>query len=284
MINIVFFVTPNYKNKKNQINVVYKKIDLLDQFLMAYNSIKKNWKTLNYDISLFYNKDYPFNKKDYEKLNKLNINIIPCEPDHDKIPYLCRNSALTYNLPKTGTHRLILDTDILFLKEPIFDTSKDWQAMFAGSANLSDIEYINKKYNYNLNLKNYIRKDLFLNYIKNPNIYKQLFPHFNAGAFLIKEELCEKFVISYKKAWELSFDKNISKYGNHIGIQYAQSFALIKLSENWKPFIPGINYLGKSYDIEKFGKENIILFHYCGVGGEDNVYKYFPEYLISQKK
>jgi hypothetical protein len=70
---------------------------------------------------------------------------------------------------------------------------------------------------------------------------------------------------------------------NHIGIQYAQSFALMKLSSNWKPFIPGINYLGKTYDINKFGKENIILFHYCGVNGENNVYKHFKEYLIQDK-
>jgi hypothetical protein len=30
MINIVLFVTPNYKNNKNQINVIYKKISLVD--------------------------------------------------------------------------------------------------------------------------------------------------------------------------------------------------------------------------------------------------------------
>ena len=49
MINIVFFVTPNYTKNKNQINVIYKKIDLLDQFFMAYYSIKKNWKITKYE-------------------------------------------------------------------------------------------------------------------------------------------------------------------------------------------------------------------------------------------
>jgi len=281
MINIVFFVTPNYTKKKNQINVIYKKIDLLDQFIMAYNSIKKNWKITEYDISLFYNKDMPFDESDLKKLNKLEINIIACEPDHNKIPYLCRNSALTYKLPKEGTHRLIVDTDILFLKEPIFDLSCDWQAMYAGGVNVSnvDIEYINNKYNYNINLDSYIKDNLFTRYIDSPQNYKNLFPHFNAGVFLIKEDLCEKFVFLYKDAWNLSFDENVSKNTNHIGIQYAQSFALMKLSDNWKPFIPGINYLGKIYNIKKFGKENIIIFHYCGTNGEENVYKHFEEYL-----
>lgn len=282
MLNIVFFLTPNYTKNKNKINVIYKKIDLVDQFIMAYYSIKKNWNIIKYDISLFYNKDMPFNEGDFNKLNKLEINIIPCEPDHNNIPYLCRNSALTYKLPKAGTHRLIVDTDTLFLKEPIFDLSCDWQAMFAGGVNIAnnDIKYINKKYNYNINLNSYIKNNLFTRYIDNPEIYKKLFPHFNAGVFLIKEDLCNKFVSLYKDAWDLSFDKNLSSFTNHIGIQYAQSFALIKLSANWKPFIPGINYLGKIYDINKFGKENIFIFHYCGVNGENNVFKYFPEYLL----
>lgn len=283
MINIVFFVTPNYTKNKSQINAIYKKIELLDQFIMAYYSIKKNWKITEYDISLFYNKNIPFNKSDFNKLNKLEINIISCEPDHIKIPYLCRNSALTYKLPKTGTHRLIVDTDTLFLKEPIFDLSCDWQAMFAGSAqNIleKDLNYINNKYKFNLDLSKFEKKDLFKKYIENTSIYKKLFPHFNAGAFLIKEELCNKFVSLYKDAWNISYDSNVSKYTNHIGIQYAQSFALMKLSNNWKPFVPGINYLGKVYDINKFGKENIILFHYCGKNGENNIFKYFSEYLI----
>ena len=286
MINIVFFVTPNYTKKKNQINIIHKKIELLDQFIMAYNSIKKNWKVTEYDISLFYNKNIPFNDSDLNKLNKLEINMIPCEPDHNKIPYLCRNSALTYDLPKKGTHRLIVDTDTLFLKEPIFDLSCDWQAMYAGNANLpnKDIKYINEKYNYNINFNSYIRDNLFIRYISSGgNNYKQLFPHFNAGVFLIKENLCKKFVSLYNDAWNLSFDKNVSRNTNHIGIQYAQSFALMNLSENWKPFIPGINYLGKVYDIIKFGKENITIFHYCGVNGEHNVYTHFKEYLIQDK-
>lgn len=282
MINIVFFVTPNYAKNKNQINVIYKKIALLDQFIMAYNSIKKNWKKTKYDISLFYNKDIPFNEFDLNKLNNLDINLVACEPDHDKIPYLCRNSALTYKLQNKGTHRLIVDTDTLFLKEPNFDLSCDWQAMFAGGVNINakDIEYINRKFNYNINFDNYIKDNLFIRYIKNPKNYKELFPHFNAGVFLVKEDLCSKFVSLYKDAWNLSHDTNVCKMTNHIGIQYAQSFALIKLSDNWKPFIPGINYLGKIYNINKFDKENIILFHYCGINGEENVYKYFPEYLL----
>jgi len=281
MINIVFFVTPNYNEKKKQINVIYKKISLLDQFIIAYKSIKKNWNTIQYDISLFYNKDMPFNESDYNKLSKLDINLISCEPDHKKIPYLCRCSALTYELPKKGTHRLILDTDIIANKNPNFDLLCDWQAMFAGNAliNKKDINYINKKYNYNIDLEKYkYRDNLFTRYILKKNNYNELFPHFNAGAFLIKEHLCKKFVSMYKDAFNLAFDKNINS--NHIAIQYAQSFALINLSKNWKPFEIGFNYLGKVYDINKFGKNNIVLLHYCGINGEQNVYKYFQEYLL----
>lgn len=278
-INIVFFLTPNYKKKKNQVNVIYKQIDLLDQFVMAYKSIKKNWKHDKYYINLFHNKDYKFSDEDHAKLSKLDITIIPCEPDHPNIPYLCRCSALTYELPNKCTHRLILDCDVIALNEPIFDLSCDWQAMYAGGVQLSkkNFDYINQKYNYNIDLGRYKITTLFRSYLENPLEYDNLFPHFNAGAFLVREELCVPFVNSYQKSYELAFDE--IEEVRHIGVQYAQSFALIKLSSNWKPFEPGVNYLGKCYDINKFGKNNIKLLHYCGINGENIVYNHFSEYL-----
>lgn len=282
MINIIFCVTPNYEKKKKLINTIYKKIDLIDQLIMAYYSIKKNWKNLDYDISLFYNKDMPYNEEDTKLLESLEINLIPCSPDHPRIPYMCRGAGLKMDLPKKGSHRLIMDCDVLALNEPTFNLEMDWQAMFAGNALIpnKDIEYINKKYNYNLDLSNFKRNDLFKSYLLNPNKYDNFFPHFNAGAFLIKEELCKKFVSLYEDANSLTFDNNITS--NHIAIQYARSFALIKLSKKWQPFQPGFNYLGKSFDIHIFGKENIILFHYCGTNGEENVFKHFKEYLINR--
>lgn len=291
-INIVFFVTQNYNEEKKITNCIYKKINILDQFLMAYYSIKNNLKNIDYNISLFHNKDKNFNEKDTEILKKLDINIISSEPDHKNIPFLCRCSALTYELPVNYSHRLILDCDIIVLNNLELDLSCDWQAMYAREGKITnDINYINKKYNFNLNLCEYDNSNLYNKYMKNGNKKLKLFPHFNAGAFLIKEELCRKFVNLYQECYNLAFDKNINI--NHMAIQYAQSFALIKLSSNWKPFNRGINYLIPISNIdnyENFNENNIQLIHYCGISGVDRLYVFmnkYPQYkhnLLSLKQ
>ena len=66
---------------------------------------------------------------------------------------MLRCNALTYPLPYKSSHRLLLDCDMIALKNPSFDLSKDWQAMYAGSVIPAKYyEYINKSYGYNLAL------------------------------------------------------------------------------------------------------------------------------------
>ena len=58
------------------------------------------------------------------------------------------------------------------------------------------------------------------------------------------------------------------------------SFTLYTLSENWKPFEPGINVLLKNIDFrQKIGIENMKLVHYCGKGAEIIAKKHFEEYF-----
>lgn len=277
MINIIIPCTPNYGNKKI-INVVTKSIDIVSQFIILYKSIKRNW-NFEYDISLFHNKNIPFNQKDLDKLSKLDINIFSIEPDSEKTPYMLRCNALTYDIKNKGTHKLLLDCDMIALKNPNFDLSCDWQAMFAGSViDRNDYEYINKKYNYNLNLNNKVKGELFKKYMTNGK-YHNFFPHFNGGAFLIKEELCEKFKKYVVPSYNISHDNKVKPEIRHIGVQYGASFSLLKLSPNWKPFEKGFNYLLTSMPINSFGKGNIKLLHYCGVNGYSNALKHFKHYF-----
>lgn len=280
-INIVFFVTKNYNNIEAK-NSVSKNLNIIDQFLMAYYSIKNNLKNYDYDISLFYNKNFKFNETDFSILKKLDINIFEAEPDHPKVHFHCRHSALTKKLPKNFSHRLILDTDVIILNNLKLDLTCDWQAMYASNGSYNDeTNYINKKYNFNLDLNIYEKNNLLYNtYMKDGNINKNLFPHFNGGAWLIKENLCKKFVESYIKAYELTFDKNHKKL-NHIGIQYATSFALIKLSKNWKPFSRGINYLLPISNIDNynnFSENDIQIIHYCGCSGIKALSNFMKKY------
>ena len=278
MINIIICCTPNYQNK-NIINTIQKKITIVEQFIILYKSIKKNWISFDYNINIFHNKNIKFNKNDYNKLKNLDINIYSIDPDDEHTPYMCRCNALIYPIENIGTHKLLLDCDMIALKEPKFNLNCDWQAMYANSViNKKYYEYINSKYNYNLDLDNKVIGDLFVKFM-NGEKYDNFFPHFNGGAFLIKSNLCQKFKDYTVPSYQISYDKFIPYDIRHIGVQYGASFALFKMSKNWKPFEMGFNFLGKVYDINKFGKENIVLYHYCGKDGESNVYKYFNEYL-----
>tara|TARA_R110000824_G_scaffold53249_3_gene147500 strand:+ start:6775 stop:7635 length:861 start_codon:yes stop_codon:yes gene_type:complete len=281
MINIIIPCTPNYKGK-DIINTILKRKDMVSQFIILYNSIKKNW-NFDYRINLFYNEQIKFNEIDVHKLSNLDIDIFPIKPDFEKTPYMLRCNALTHKLRNPGSHRLLLDCDTIALKEPNFDMSCDWQAMFAGSVvDPKYYEYINTEFNYNLDLKNKVHGDLFGMYM-NTGKHENYFPHFNGGAFLIKEELCGKFKEYTAPSYRISHDPNVPHDIRHIGVQYGASFALMKMSHNWKPFEAGFNYLAKAYDINKFGKENIQLLHYCGVNGFEVAYKHFApvidEYL-----
>lgn len=277
MINIIIPCTPNYDNKKI-INVVTKSIDIVSQFIVLYKSIKKNW-DFDYDISLFHNKNIPFNQKDLDKLSKIDINIFSIDSDSEKTPYMLRCNALTYDIKNKGTHKLLLDCDMIALRNPNFDLSCDWQAMYANSVvNKNYYEYINTKFGYSLNLQNKTTGKLFNMYLDNVD-NKNFFPHFNGGAFLMKEEICKSFKGYTMPSYQISYDNRVPRYIQHIGVQYGASFALVKSSNNWKPFDPGFNFLAKEYSIEKFGKDRITLLHYCGTNGYNVAYKHFNKII-----
>lgn len=276
MINIIINCTPNYK-KNNIINTITKEIDIVSQFIVLYHSIKENW-SFKYRISLFHNKKISFDDYDFKRLSKLDIDIFSIDPDYEKTPYMLRCNALTHKVKEKGTHRLLLDCDMIAVNEPNFDLSCDWQAMYANSV-LSEnyLNYINAKYNYNLDLKNKLRGPLFRMFIASGGKNKNFFPHFNGGAFLIKEELCEKFKQLTVPSYQIAHDNSVPHQVRHIGVQYGASFALAKMSDNWKPFEAGFNYLAKEFEIDTFGKHNIKLLHYCGINAYAVARKHFGD-------
>ena len=278
-LNIIILYSPNYDNKYVS-GTVIKTIPLMEQFITFYKSIKINLLNIKYDISIVHWND--FNEDDLNKLNSMDINLIKF--DCDKIGPAC---LARYNVKTRyiGTHRLIAETDMLLLKQPNFNWNVDFQKMYADSCNilpLNEMERIYKIFNIkNKYIKNYNKyQDLFVSYnIKKIN-KKNLFPHFNNGLTLVKEDFSKKFYkkmmyIDYETHRNLYFDK---KY-HHIFGQMVIGLVKLELTDNWEPFESGINYLIKSYDIEKFGKDNITLLHYCGTGGGELVKKYFPEYF-----
>jgi len=279
-LNIIVLFSPNYENKIVT-GTVKKSISLLNQFITFYKSIKKNLNLIKYDISIVHYKD--FNNEDLDKLNSLDVNIIKCNVDN--FDQLCVERYIVKTKIK-GTHRLLAETDMLLLKEPNFNWNVDFQKMYGGIANIFPISVMNKIYKMfdikNRYIKNYnINQDLFISYnIKKKN-KNNLFPHFNNGLTLITEEFSKKF---YEKMISLDWINKQNKYFepkyHHFLGQVLHSFVLLELTDNWEPFEPGINYLLKTYDVNKFGKENISLLHYCGIGAGKLVLNKFPEYFI----
>lgn len=285
MINIIIPCTPNYENR-NVINTITKGIDMVTQFIVLYNSIKKNWKSFEYKITLFCNENYSFNEFDKKRLSELDIDICYVKPDHECSPFAVKCAGISHKLRISGTHRLYLDPDMIALNEPKFDLSCDWQAMYAGSYNLSVFNYINEKYGYNIDCKKYdlTIRNPYKAYMQNKNEYKNLIPYFNGGAVLVKESLCGKLAELGLMSMESCVDTNLSHSGRHFSGQYGFAFSLVSLSENWKPFEPGFNYLLKISNPSSFGVNNIKLVHYCGRGGDRKAKKIFKEEFVVYSK
>ena len=259
-----------------------KTINLLKQFLVLYKSIKSNFININYDIYLLYNNE--FKENDYNLLKNLDLNLIKIDIDKNlkkdyTIVEICMK-RLNISTKIKGTHRLLLECDQIFLKEPLFDYNVDFQAMYAGNIRFEKkyFDYIINKFSFKkFDEEYYLKKELFKSYIESKN-YDNLLPHFNNGCIFIKEEFAMKIYDFIKQNIYICLeDKYLTQTQDkyHTIAQIFYSFSYYNLSNSWKPFNPGINYLIKCYDIQKFGINNITHVHYCGIGGYEIAYKNF---------
>lgn len=278
-LNIIILFSPNY-DKTYVPGSSMKKTGLMEQFVAFYKSIKLNFKTVKYNISIVHYNN--FNEHDLKILNNMDLDLLKIDTDNIISCAMGRYDVIT---KIKGTHRLIAETDMLLLKEPVFNWDVDFQAGFAGAIvfDKKTIDIICEKYKFK-KIKNdkYKKNKLFIEYnIKNTN-YKNLFPHFNNGLILVKEKFSHEIyehMLKYN-IFNISVLLNLNKQYSHYIFQFIMGPLLTTLTNNWKPFCSGINYLAKVYNPDKFGKNNISLLHYCGVNGDIVAKKYFPEYFI----
>ena len=280
MINIIVVCNPSYQKK---ITHASNRGDLshVTQLIVLYKSILANWKSIEYDFYIVCNKHIKWTEADLKRMEQFpNIHRIEVEEsDVKSMPYMTLSPCFTSKLIRTGTHRMVLNCDMIALSEPVIDYTCDWQGGFACSSVWQQDGVSHKKMmqriiddnNLDVNLDDYaVSNTTYVDYVRNPESYdyKKIFPHINAGIFFIKEELCAKYADLLLKSL---------KYMNHvhISVQYIFSVLLIGLSKNWKPFHPGMNFLVKDIAINKFGRENIGLLHYAGVSehSRENIYK-----------
>ena len=112
-----------------------KKPPYYQQLIYLIKSIKKNWDSnvLDYSIHVFHSRALSDEKKNQ-------LESLGCEVIHDPyefIPYLCRESVFKYEMD--GEYTLLLDTDMVVLKTPVFEYEKDVYARKAGSQSVTNI-------------------------------------------------------------------------------------------------------------------------------------------------
>ena len=279
-LNIMILFSPNYENK-NVLGSINKCIPLMKQFVAFYKSIKKNLNNVKYDISIVHYND--FNASDLNILKTMDVNLIKVNCNSmDELLIEMYNVKTRY----PGTHRLMAETDMLLFKEPTFNWDVDFQKMYASSSKVFPISIMKKMYNMfgikNKYIKNYSQNSkLFVSYNVRNIHKKKLFPHFNNGLTLVKEDF-SKNVYTKLNSLDWINKRNIhfkKKYHHHFR-QVLMGLINLELTDNWEPFNPGVNYLLKAYDINTFGKDKISLLHYCGKGAGYLVSTQFPEYFI----
>ena len=290
MVFVNIFVFCNQRtqteNRKLRPTHKYNKISHLEQFLVLYHSIKKNW-TFPHRISLCHSVD--FSENNLDALLELELDLFKVEPDiaiYDgsatltdsySIPYTkyCR-AACFYVVPKVaGTHRLVLDVDMIALKNPVFDYNVDFQAMYSRKIppyTNQQIKTICDRFSFRY--RDYTPEPLLAKYIAGKT---NIQPYFNGGAILIKESLSKLF----GELWRPSLITPLLKelWGNSSRLAYLSSeltlsLALLTISQNWKPFELGFNYWKQTWEIPK---ENISLYHY--ISGPTYAQRHFNSYF-----
>ena len=98
---------------------------------------------------------------------------------------------------------------------------------------------------------------------------------------LLEKIIREKLQIEDSKAVIVVTNGSVALHSLSSSIQYyhKEKINWATQSFTFPPSAQGTLSNAKIYDINKFGKENIIIFHYCGNNGEQIVYKHFKEHL-----
>ncbi|MDA7496097.1 hypothetical protein N8457_00245 [bacterium] len=243
-----------------------KSLDYSEQFIALYYSIKKNWR---FDYTIYLCHSLPISNETYNKLNKLDIKLIEIEsPNPENFPYLIRSNS--WKLKTKGTHKLYLDADMIALKTPVFDLSKDFLVMPCNNnilinTDVSDnfskiIDHPIKTWKHENNILN----KMWMGQLTSKEYIEQnYFPHINGGAILIKNELSEKF----SELWWQIFSKLQPLVDDLRPLLFTDGLTITKMSSNWSIFELGFNFfdsgeMGPQLDSKIFNKDAISLYHY----------------------
>lgn len=271
-VNITVFYSPNHA-KQSRLSSFQKSIDLLDQLQGLVYSIRKNWHSFDYDITVFHSSKTPLNERDWEVLKVLEVDTIEVEPDTPELPHYCRAACFDHPLEFPGTHRLVLDIDMVALAEPKLNFDVDFQAMFNPSIGYRrDVFY--KVYAWmsqKLGMKP-VHADPSKTWDFNFPAHKvyhetgkwdrnRFFPYFNGGAVLIKDNKAKELTKLWRPTIYLASGKDWMFKNPNMAAERTLSAALVTVADSWEPFPPGFNSLHRLVPTDPYP---VSLFHYCG--------------------
>lgn len=266
-------------------------ISYFDQFLMLVESIIENWKGENFQYRIIALHSLPFSKEKKAILNQIDLEVV--KADYDEHPLKIRPAAYSMNFD--CDFRLILDVDMIALKEPEFDFTKDALATYGGNKyNKRQWREICKvlgcKFPEFLSLKiksgRYGEWRFLEHYLYQTGWIKgKAFPFFNNGAILVKNELAPEL----SSVW-LDYRRLYTQYiketcGANIDLegQDVIGLAINQVTNNWSTLPKGCNYILQ----EKFytGRrliaatpEEVSLFHYINLNEGNQYYKLVQDY------
>ena len=212
----------------------------LENFLRKILRLKKNWDSnvLDYSIHVFHSRALSDEKKNQ-------LESLGCEVIHDPyefIPYMCRESVFKYEMD--GEYTLLLDTDMVVLKTPVFEYEKDVYARKAGSQSVT-----------NITESDILSLEVTMGSPSNKYI------HFNGGCVLIRNSIKNEF----HKRHVSNSDSLVSllKKNKHLGMQVYISLLIQGFS--WDYLDKGVNVF--TQEIKSKGLDEISILHYLGEAG-----------------
>ena len=188
--------------------------------IILVRSIQKNW-NFNYIINLaICGKESEIEKSIIKKLKSLNIYLYYCIPDIDSktvrgLWKSSRSQSYLIELAKKGTHRLIIDSDMIAIDDigKVLPELLDYNicVMYDYDTNykIKTQEHYNKLINKlckKFKLKKPSEPFIFDSNQENTSVsnyhyykHKLSSPYFNGGCILIKENLCNDFGLNIKQ-------------------------------------------------------------------------------------
>lgn len=221
------------------------------QFLMLYESITNNWKrvSFNYDIIIIHS--VPFNNIQQQIIDSIDIECrLVKGPDH---PLKIRPQA--YIMDTDCDYRLILDVDMLALREPQFEFTTEIQAMYGGNKyNKKQWEEICRYIGHPmpkqpiLKLSNgsYGNWGFLEHFIYQTTCTRtRLFPYFNNGAILLKNSLSHNIGETWLRYRELYTKFVYEKQSIDIDLdgQDVIGLAISSVTKNWAALPCGFNFI-----------------------------------------